>query len=386
MSKQVIQHKKAQFKLEPDGFSIHTFELSRRMTRHEWHAIKDKLYEEQKQRGEGEGIRIYKEAKGCYQVTLYQRFGVRVKLQHCDTGSHDAFYVHMIITPRKLIDPESSYLGILPPKKSSIERLQKAFAELFRDSIFENEMEQYQLRRVDLCVNIRCNHKKILRETVRVLRKLPTPNKYKRVFSTHKDKKIANRINKHYLQFACGTHTLVIYDKTFQMEAQGLVVDFEKLPEGVLRFEVQYRRKMLRDLEKEIGENAPAKLLWILMQESRKRICKHFSRCFADVRFCQYEEILTRIEASKFSEARKEIMKELTTRLQRKQSVDAALDELRKEGYDIDHIPERFTQLGISPIPLWSSFCAQSIPGPVELLKTIREQEIAVPYIRKKCK
>lgn len=386
MSKQVIQHKKAQFTLEPDGFSIHTFELSRRMTKHEWKAAKAKLYEGQKTREPGETVWIYQEAKGCHRVTLYERFGVRVKLQHFDTGSHDAFYISMVVNPRKLIDPDSSYLGILAPKKSSIEQLQKAFAGLFQDSVFENSLEQYQLRRVDLCVNIRCNHKKIFRETIRVLRKLPTPKKYERVFSTHKDKKTANQINKHYLQFACGTHTLVIYDKTFQMDAQSLAVDLEKLPEGVLRFEVQYQQKMLRDLEKKLGEDDPAELLWTLMQESRQRICKHFSQCFADVRFYQREEITAQIKTSKFSETHKKTMKELTTRLQRKQSVDAVLNELRKEGYDIDHVLERFASLKLSPIPLWNSFCAQSIPGPVELLQTIHDQKVIVPYIRKKCK
>lgn len=386
MSKQVIQHKKAQFTLEPDGFSIHTFELSRRMTKHEWKAVKDRLYEGQKTREPGKTVWIYQEAKGCHRVTLYERFGVRVKLQHFDTGSHDAFYISMVVNPRKLIDPDSSYLGILAPKKSSMDRLEKAFAQLFQNSPFANSLEQYQLRRADLCVNIRCNHKKIFRETVRVLRKLPTPKKYKRVFSSHKDKKIANRINKHYLQFACGTHALVIYDKTFQMNEQGLAVDFEKLPEGVLRFEVQYQRKMLRDLEKKLGKDDPVILLETLIQESRQRICKHFSQCFADVRFCQREEIAAQIEASKFSEAHKKTMKELTARLQRKQSVDAALDELCKEGYDIDRILERFASLKISPIPLWNSFCAQSIPGPVELLKTIHDHEIDIHYIRKKSK
>lgn len=307
-------------------------------------------------------------------------------MKHSHSDEHDSYHVYMVINPRKLIDPESSYLGILPPEESSIKALRKAFSALFEGSVFESILDQYKLRRVDLCVNLRCDSKKIFRETVRVLRKLPTPNKYKRVFSTLKNKKAAHQIDKHYLEFSCGTHSLVIYDKTFQMDAQGLKVGFEKLPKGVLRFEVQYEREVLRRLEKKLDSDDPSELLRTLMGESQKRICKHFARCFADVQFAQYEEIISRIENSCFEDARKKTMKELATRLQRKQSVDAVLTKMAKEGYDVDSVLERFKKLGISPIPLWKSFCAQSIPGPVKLLELISDEDVEVAYIKKKSK
>ena len=39
-----IKKKICKFVLEPDGFSIHTFELSRRLTKHEFDQIKGELY------------------------------------------------------------------------------------------------------------------------------------------------------------------------------------------------------------------------------------------------------------------------------------------------------------------------------------------------------
>ena len=197
---------------------------------------------------------------------------------------------------------------------------------------------------------MRCDHKKIFREVVRVLRKLPTPPKYKRVSRKEKDRKKANKYNKHYIKFQCGAHSLVIYDKTYQVTEQGLQVDYEDLPEGVLRFEVQYQRSVLRGLEKKLATDNPSELLWYLMQKSEKRICKHFEQCFADVQFCQIEEIEKRITGSKYEDAIKQAMLELTHRMQRKQSVDQVLEEMASEGFTVDDLLRKVHKLGFSPI------------------------------------
>ena len=44
MSKKIEKQKTATFCLEPDGFSIHTFELTRGLTGVEYGDLKDKLY------------------------------------------------------------------------------------------------------------------------------------------------------------------------------------------------------------------------------------------------------------------------------------------------------------------------------------------------------
>lgn len=169
-------------------------------------------------------------------------------LEHND-NRHETFYLRMIVNPRKLIDPESSYIGILPPTEKSIRSLKKAFHSLFRHTDFSNDIDSYKLRRADLCTNIRCDNKKIFRETVRVLRKLPTPKKYTRKQKKDCDKKKANQYNKHYLCFSCGTHELIIYDKTYQINQGGIKTAYEKLPEGVLRYEVHCEREYIRNIE-----------------------------------------------------------------------------------------------------------------------------------------
>lgn len=156
-----------------------------------------------------------------------------------------------------LIEPGCSYLGILPPEKSSIKKLRGSFSKLFDGTVFDNSIENYYISRVDLCTNIRCGSSKVFRELVRVLRKLPTPLKYKRRFYEHNDKKKANRYNKHYLRFCIGTHELVIYDKTYQMRNGNLAIAYEKLSEDVLRFEVHCEWEYIRRAEKKLGSGIP---------------------------------------------------------------------------------------------------------------------------------
>lgn len=62
MHKKGLQ-RKAFFTLTNDGFSIHTFELSRQYTQRSWNAIKDRLYRELEQRETGEQAWIYAVSK-----------------------------------------------------------------------------------------------------------------------------------------------------------------------------------------------------------------------------------------------------------------------------------------------------------------------------------
>ena len=384
MCNRVESKKTAVFELEPDGFSIHTFELSKKLTKHEYHEIKDTLYRSQEG---GKGVSIYRESKGHHYCSKFQQQGVRVYLGHNESESgYDTYFVRMVINPRVLIEPGCSYLGILPPEESSIKQIKVAFKRLFKGTAFDNDIASYYLSRLDLCTNIRCDTNKLFRELVRVLRKLPTPPKYERKFYKHKDKKEANRYNKHYLRFPCGTHELVIYDKTFQLENENLDVGYEHLPKGVLRFEVHCERSYMRQIEKDADASDALGILWLLVQESEDRIINHFSRCFPDTEFERMEGLEQKIKKSSFKKEKKKVMLELVDRLQRIQSVDKALDKMEKAGFNTSGLLDRFAKLGVSPIPLRKNFCAQSLPGPVELLRRVSDGEVSVEYTKVKYK
>lgn len=379
MCKRVESKKTAVFELESDRFSMHTFELSKQLTKHEYHEMKDTLYRNQKKLKE---VFIYEVYKGHHHCSKYKEQGIRIYLEHNESeNGFDTYFVRMIVNPRMLIEPGCSYLGILPPEKSRIEQIKMAFKKLFKGTVFDNDITSYYLSRLDLCTNIRCDNNRLFRELVRVLRKLPTPPKYERKFYKHKNKKEANKYNKHYLRFHCGTHELIIYDKTYQIREGNLIIDYENLPEGVLRFEVHCERSYILRIEKEADTSDVLETLWLLVQESKDRIINHFSRCFSDVEFVQIEELEKRVKKSRFKK-KKKAMLELVNRLQRVQSVDKALDKMKKAKYDTDGLLDRFAKLGISPIPLRKKFCAQSLPGPVKLLCSVSEGKVKVEYVK----
>ena len=72
-----IVTKKARFELEADGFSIHTFEISRKLTKSEWNYCKGKLYDQNQVSSKS---CVYKESKGVYRVSQYEQNGLRISL------------------------------------------------------------------------------------------------------------------------------------------------------------------------------------------------------------------------------------------------------------------------------------------------------------------
>ena len=408
MSKKIEKQKTATFCLEPDGFSIHTFELTRGLTGVEYGDLKDKLYrkylgtyaiepEDEKKKNKCQYI-IYK----C-KCDAFANAGVRVNLLECTCcdkqglpSAGSKYYLKIIINPRKLIEPAGKYqyLGILPPKKKSVNQVVKAFRKLFHGTIFPADIDQYQISRVDFCTNIRCDSSKLFRELVRVLRKLPTPPKYERLLYSCDDKKKANKYNKHYLRFARKSYELVIYDKTYQMVENHLIVGYEHLPEGVLRFEMHCKRPYIRNLENKLagkaggtekkkqkkskggtdGKNSefskPSYLLWKLIQCSEKELTKKFTSCFPEMQYLHLDDIQKKIQSSHYKMETKERMYELAELLRRAQSVEKALSKMEKNGYEVSGLLKQFNKLGISPIPLRKNFRTKYLPSLAELLQT----------------
>ena len=378
MSKKVRKHKNSCINLSPDGFSVHTFEISRKLTEFEWNHCKDKLYCQQKETGE---YWIYpdKRYKENHICKKYSDHGIRVRLEHNKSNvGAESYYVRMVINPRKLTNPDSSYLGILPPNESSIKQLVKAFQKLMTGTPFTADLLHYYLSRIDLCTNIQCEDKRVFRELVRLLRKTNTPKKYQRKFYKHTDKKKANRYNKHYIRIGCGSQELVIYDKTYQLTENDLAVSYEKLPVGVLRVEVHYWRSKIKSIEKKCGSDDPADILWLLMQESKSRICKLVAKCYLEQNYVSYAEGEHQIEQSSFTTATKERMLLLFSEMRRKQTIDAAFVLMERQGYRTNDLLKKFEKLGINPVPLRQGYAAERMLSLPAILHKIEDCPIKV--------
>lgn len=118
--------RKAKFTLEPDGFSIHTFQLSQTLTGKEFNQLKSELYPI-------EG-KMYEEPEGHFFCGYYSASGIRVFLHRYIKESAILYSLNLIVNPRKLMNPNCSFLGIFPPKESGIKKLKEDFTELFQDT------------------------------------------------------------------------------------------------------------------------------------------------------------------------------------------------------------------------------------------------------------
>lgn len=243
------------FQLEPDGFSIHTFEVTKKLSGKEYRKLVDEtycrcppgqIYRDKTWQGAGERHRC----------RWFQRNGLRISLEKDVHGHISTCYLRVAVNPRKLIDPNSSYLGILPPTEESVQDVSKMFFVVLKDSGLPCVLDAYQLSRVYLCVNVRCNSAALFKKLLRVTRKLPTPPKYERAIFKSADRKAASKYNRHHITLKHKSRELVIYDKTYQIMENWLLLDEEKIPKGVLRFEVHELRERISKVEKSWGQAA----------------------------------------------------------------------------------------------------------------------------------
>lgn len=378
LKKVVVKEKQATFSVSSDGFSIHTIEIGANLTQWEYKNAKEFLYESgstYKERDES-GFK-------CHICRAFAKQGIHNIRVIYNEGhiEYERYRIVIVLNPRKIIDPDSSYLGIFTPSKENFEKLIKAFRSVFKGTGIQNDLNLYQLLRVDLCVNIHCDNGKIFRELVRVLRKLPTPSKYERVFKKTGSKQERTLYNKHYIKFCCGTHNLVIYDKTYQMEVNRIRTEYEHLPEGVLRIEMCCLRTYLRKIEKREGLNTTEDLLCYMAQNSRVILTDKISHVFPHWRYHREEYLKNRVWESRCSDTEKARMLELIEKMQRKQSFERAFEDMGLTQTEGKKLLERFERLGISPVPLWKNFCAWELADLVELLnQSASGQKIQIPY------
>lgn len=252
--------------LEPDGFSIHTFELTKKLSRKEYRKLVDEaychcppgqIYRDKTWQGAGERHRCM----------WFRQDGLRISFEQDVHNQIVSCRLRITVNPRKLMDPNSSYLGILPPTEESVQEVSKRFFTVLKDSGLPCVLDAYQLSRVDLCVNVRCDSTALLKELLRVTRKLPTPPKYERAVFRSENKKLANKYNKHHIALKHNSRELVLYDRTYQILENRLLLDEEKLPKGVLRFEVHELRERVFTIIKglcQLHRRRDSSLLWPL--------------------------------------------------------------------------------------------------------------------------
>ncbi len=382
MSKKNLK-RRAIFELEPDGFSIHTFELSREITRHEWEDTKKKLYDKNVEGGTLWIRKTSKRERGDFYCGAFSEHGVRITLEHNQPkDGYDSHYIRITINPRKLLDPDCSYLGILTPEKGVVKRLSKAFHSLLKGSVFPDKVDDYKLSRLDFCVNIHCDNKKLFQELIRVSAKTPTPYGLKRVFHEEKDKKKERLYNKHYIHFTCGVYDLVVYDKTYQMTAEGLKVGFEKWPQGVLRYEIQLKRSLIRNVEKKQSFDHITDLLEYFVANSAPYLLNGFQQYFPPAYHYKEGDLLNWLGVICDDSDPWFSIRDIYRAVKKHGADGFHLKDLPGSEESIKKALRWYRHEEVSPVPLRKHFSAKKMPNFSLLLEQIVKGSVNVEYIR----
>ena len=355
-----------------DGFSYHTVELKYHPEKTDYHSLLAKCYKSSEGKSRcGDGtiyaLKKYQKDAETHCCTLLSGHGILIYF----TKSVHGYTIKAVVNPRRVLDVESDYLGIMKPDQISFGQFQDRFTALMRKYGFPEFLDDWTLSRVDLCVNLVFDKKKSASEVLRLAKK----SLFKRPMEmeTFSDPDM----NRHSLRLKNGSRALTVYDKLFQMEAEGLKRAKGKKYQGVLRVELQLKHRALKEVCQKTGLWEPSELLQFLGENSQKMILKAVQDVFPDGSHWKPKEAIKRIRSSHYQKHTKEQLIWLVKRLRYAFTENTLIKNAKTEaGLSVRTVNKRLDQLkklGIHPIPLRSDFYLDRLPSLPDLLSTVDE-------------
>lgn len=352
--------------LTSDGFSFHTLELRWNPTDAEF----TKAFDQLKRNSRSGEFYPVKESGGTFawRCNSLSKNGIRVFL----TRGHKNL-ISLTVNPRKLLDPDASYLGIVPPDEGALEEIWARFTLVMRRIGLPDDVNMWKLHRLDLCVNICWDRKNASAELIRLLR-LDEP------LSSSFTKE--SELRQHAVRWKNDRIELVAYDKLLQMKREDLMTG-EKLPKSVLRVELHCGRAWIRDFAKKKYLKTTLDEIQALSKNSRSLILKYAQKCMYDG---MYRKLKVQLEIVEDADGMKKKMKKrLKTIL--KMANDLSLKEARKglteEQWQtcLDH----FRRLGVHPLPLREKYPVKELPSLLMILNELGEGRDSVSIKKNGC-
>lgn len=341
--------------LTSDGFSFHTLELRWNPT----DAVFANAFDRLRQCSCGGEFYPVKENSGVFawRCNAFSRNGIQAFL----TRGHQNM-ISLTVNPRKLLEPNVSYLGIVPPYQDILEEIRDNFTLVMRKAGLPEDMNAWKLHRLDLCVNICWNRKNAAAELIRLLR-LDEP-----LSSTFVKE---SELRYHAVRWDNGRVELVAYDKLLQMKREGLMKG-EKLPKSILRVELHCGRAWIRDFIKKEHLETTVDAIQALSQNSRRLILKYAQKCMYSGMYRKLkaqQEIVDKADGMK-KKMRKRLKSILRTA--KSSSLKEARKGLTEEQWKtcLDH----FQRLGIHPLPLREKYPVKQLPSLLMILNELDEE------------
>lgn len=330
-----------------EGFSFHTFELTKEIHREQYRTIKNTLYDSAKFNRN----RVYSD-HNCLVSEQFKRFGIIIKLY----GKDQFNFFQLRINPR-IVCGDYNYLGIFLCTEENIAILFSTVNQLLDSIHCGFLMEDMNLTRMDFCVNLQLEDRSITEVYLHCIRKCAIPGKFNRnsFLSAEKDSKTKN---KHSFRAAGSELTFTVYDKLFQAEEENLLNSAELYPPALIRFEVSLGQQMIHELAMMGLKSADCTpdLFRYLGYGSRSVMEEVIFIFFPAGRYVTYENAKTEIINARLKRKIRDRMLSLLEHASLCGNLNSAISKLEEEyrltPYQIRVILQAFEKLRINPVTL----------------------------------
>ena len=342
-----------------EGFSFHTIELkkiysSKRQYTEAFTSLK-------KLSDHNEFYPLKEFGDGRYFCGHFSDHGIRIYLSEKTRTEKDKLYlIKAVINPRKLIDPDCDYLGIMPSDEKSLDRMEEQFTEIMRKARLPEFIDEWSLTRIDLCVNFIFNRKKLPQQIIQLISRGPVPRSYKRdtyTIPTHADPTGKIHLEKHSVKLWNKRIALVAYDKAYQMKKEGLpwTSEFGMKKRGILRVELQCHRDWISEQADKHKCQTVREKLDYFSAHSQAYLCDYVNRLYLGGDYFRYDLLRSKIEAADSVKGKsKKRMLDFSNLLASCNDFEAAFQIISESLTEkqVESMVKHFSELNIVPIPL----------------------------------
>ena len=387
---------KKQVILQEDGFSFHTFSVRYFMEEKEFEKIFSHL-KTVSDRGE-----FYKPSyfqANCWVCSHFSEEGLLLYLStiHDDKGnSHHIATCR--INPRKLIDPDCSYYGIMHRDKKSLDRMEVCFRKVLHKAGINRDLNDGTLYRFDLCGNLMFLYKKLPRIIMDCLSRSSINGNYRltttdnelffdpMMFPKRSLRIVPRGQNEDSMK---NSIALVLYDKQAQMKENHLFGTAEKKRKersyGILRIELHLEGKKIRELT---GKNKTTReQIEYLSGRSRELLTEYTGKVFPTGDFYSLAECKKLIDGGNFKEKMRKRMRRIVEAIAEGDTFLEALDDCEEDlsGKKIIKTMENFDRLGMNAVPLPKKAKPDYLPSVYRMLQALDgEQAVTFKSIKEK--
>ena len=379
-------------RITSEGFSFHTIQLTYICDEFEFDAIKKRL----KQVGKKDQFYPLQEYEtDCFCCTAYSEHGIRFYL----TRGTDSWtnIVKIVLNPRRLVEPQCDYLGIMLSDEKSLDEMEHRFTDIMRkiNSPKSPElpecMDEWKLSRIDLCVNLEFDRKKLPQQLIRLLSCGNAAAGYERSCYSYPSEKDGSfmKLEKHSIKFSNKRIALTAYDKVYQCKYENLAMPDEM--QGILRLELQCTREWIRDENKKHHCKSTREAIDYLSRHSQEYLRKYADKLLMPGEYCREKILKERIQNAPGIRkgSKKQMLKFIKVLANGKTDVGGAIKQFKAclSGKQLRSLLEHFEQLDICPVPLDKHSKLKTICSIPNILKMMGDDslDIRLSTKRKRC-